>query len=786
MRRAILRCTACGLGILVLAAGAQPARAAALDRARKAWASACSDSATAALSGPALHFRLASLRAATAPRLTPRARFAAVCETDGLVAAEVARRQHAWRHNPAASGFDALADSICHHVPLDPLQRIVDYRDPRFRVEIEPFPGLDYRDACTYSLWLELQSDVGVMETKVVSHAGVADGKLTVMLQPGPVVDVVVGLDQGATLRATTRAALPIGRWFHLAIVFDRRHGLGVFVDGRPVELEPRAPAYRTGTRIRTLPGQVLYVGGLDRILPGLVDDVRLFDRALGPAEIGALFERRDVWPGLIGHWPFDDDGTTHATNRVRASAPGRIGSGVVVGEPGVTGLGGGRAYRFSRAREEWRARLGQLESAIAAAETRLLGTVPPSRAATPESILVRLRAHRAALVYYVAGVETNRLQAFVVVPDAPQPWHVVELGPLTPVTERVRRFQSALDSHTPYSPESESHVREASRDLAIRLWDPIEAVAGSHREVWLRLDPALHGIAFAALVDSAGRYLVERYAFAGAAPLRGRAGHSTQRAASGAVIAFGNPAYGAFPGIEAPPAWVPSPHGAEPRRGPGRATCLVPGRVLHGTHRELAQLRDLFALRGRTVRVLEWNAAYEHELRTVARAGSVLHLATHSYHLAPDCLPAVPRNPLTRAGLQMAGVARTRPEDSRAADDGLLSADEVARLDLESTALVAFSGCSTACGPAYAGDGPWSLPTAAWIAGAGASLATLWDVDDDAMPEQVTAFYRAWSADASPAVALQQALLETITRLRTGRGHAHPAIWAALVIEGM
>jgi CHAT domain-containing protein len=107
-------------------------------------------------------------------------------------------------------------------------------------------------------------------------------------------------------------------------------------------------------------------------------------------------------------------------------------------------------------------------------------------------------------------------------------------------------------------------------------------------------------------------------------------------------------------------------------------------------------------------------------------------------------------------------------------------------RLDLESTALVAFSGCSTARGPLHAGEGPWGLPVAAWIAGAGASLATLWDVDDDAMPEQVSAFYDAWSEGASPAVALQRALLATIARLRAARGHAHPATWAALVVEGL
>jgi hypothetical protein len=48
-------------------------------------------------------------------------------------------------------------------------------------------------------------------------------------------------------------------------------------------------------------------VGGTNYYLDGLIDDVRIYDRALSEEEVTLLYQGRDVSDGLAGHWRFDE-----------------------------------------------------------------------------------------------------------------------------------------------------------------------------------------------------------------------------------------------------------------------------------------------------------------------------------------------------------------------------------------------------------------------------------------------------------------------------------------------
>ena len=761
---------------------------AALASTRRAWTHACRDSASVALAAAAEGFREAALASLRFPGTPARQALALLVETDGLVATELARRGQLQHTSAGGDAVQALSDSLDHHVPLHPIQRIVDFQDARYRIEVDPYPALDVRDAFTVALWLRLEGEVSVDETKIWSHAGVSEGKATLMLRPGRTLDVLVVLETGSTLRARTAAPLPIGAWVHVAVVFDRRRDLQVFVDGKEVALQHRGKSQRAAAGVRPAPRQVLYLGGLDRILPGSLDDVRMYDRPLSPDEVGALVRRVDVRRGIIGHWPLDDTAGASAANSVHTGTLARIGSGVVCGVEGVPGLGRGRAMRFSRARQEWIDRMQHLESALVVAERRLLQAAPPPEPApSPELVLDRLRESRAVLVVYAADRERDRILVCVVAPNGESPWHFAVTQGLRAVEAKMSTFVDLVRDKDKSSSDSAARVRVLGRELAAILWDPVAPFVPSDVEVWLRLDPCLHALPFAALVGREGDDLVERHAFARVGPLRGmRTGSPPQAGEHATIVAFGNPAYGGFPGITAPLLWRDVRASTGVQRGPGSAACFVPGRALFGTHVELQRLRALGEKYGHGVRVQEWDDAYEKQLREAATTCTVLHFATHSYRLEAGCLPLAPWNPLTCVGLQMAGVARARSEENRADDDGLLSAHEISRLPLGDAALVVFSGCSTALGPEHAGEGPFGLPLAAWIAGAGASLATLWDVDDDTMPETMHAFYAAWLTGQSPARALQQASRQAKEATQSARRHTHAAHWAALVVEGL
>jgi Concanavalin A-like lectin/glucanases superfamily len=109
----------------------------------------------------------------------------------------------------------------------------------------------------------------------------------------------------------TIQSTTPIndGRWHHVAAVRVRATGaLQVFVDGK------REAEGTGGKQALTAPTQ-LTIGqiqtGLNRFR-GSLADVRIFDRPLSAAEIGALSQpegtKAEAGEGLVGWWRFDQD----------------------------------------------------------------------------------------------------------------------------------------------------------------------------------------------------------------------------------------------------------------------------------------------------------------------------------------------------------------------------------------------------------------------------------------------------------------------------------------------
>lgn len=114
--------------------------------------------------------------------------------------------------------------------------------------------------------------------------------------------------------------------------------------------------------------------------------------------------------------------------------------------------------------------------------------------------------------------------------------------------------------------------------------------------------------------------------------------------------------------------------------------------------------------------------------------------------------------------------------------DDGILHLYELQSHALPAN-LVVLSGCSTARGTRQAGEGMIGLQYAVRSAGAQASLATLWPVDDEATVEIMKVFYDGLKRGLPKDVALQKAQL---LYLDTNTGlEASPFFWAAAILSG-
>jgi CHAT domain-containing protein/tetratricopeptide (TPR) repeat protein len=149
-----------------------------------------------------------------------------------------------------------------------------------------------------------------------------------------------------------------------------------------------------------------------------------------------------------------------------------------------------------------------------------------------------------------------------------------------------------------------------------------------------------------------------------------------------------------------------------------------------------------------------------------------ILHLATHAV-LGTD-VPAGAA--LALAGANGCVPGRRPPAD----DDGLLTAAEVAQLDLAATELVVLPACDTGSGPGPVGEHVLGLRRAFLQAGSAAVVLSLWKVTDWHVKELLSDYYARLLGGEPRSVALRQARLALRTRFPD-----HPEYWGAFVCHG-
>jgi CHAT domain-containing protein len=192
---------------------------------------------------------------------------------------------------------------------------------------------------------------------------------------------------------------------------------------------------------------------------------------------------------------------------------------------------------------------------------------------------------------------------------------------------------------------------------------------------------------------------------------------------------------------------------------------------------------------------LLQGRAATEAAVKRYAPGRRVLHLATHGYFLAGPCDPAEPgeaggpvsvaaANPLLMAGLAFAG-ANHRAAAGDADDDGILTAAEIAAMDLSGVEWAVLSACDTGLGSIHSGEGVLGLRRAFRVAGAATVIMSLWPVDDVSTREWMTRLYAARKDGESTAAAVRAAMRGQLAARRAAGSSTHPFFWAGFVAAG-
>lgn len=179
-------------------------------------------------------------------------------------------------------------------------------------------------------------------------------------------------------------------------------------------------------------------------------------------------------------------------------------------------------------------------------------------------------------------------------------------------------------------------------------------------------------------------------------------------------------------------------------------------------------------------------------------RSPSILHLATHGVFVEDQpsspsmwtcsigedmgrLTPSQLENPMLRSMVCLAGAQTfldggTLPE---AAEDGLLTAEDVAGMDLTDTELVVLSACDTGRGTVKVGEGVFGLRRAFAIAGVRTLVMSLWKVPDDSTRLLMVHFYEGLCSGQPRGEALRTAQRQVRDR------YPDPYYWGAFILQG-
>ncbi|MGA2881628.1 MAG: CHAT domain-containing tetratricopeptide repeat protein [Bryobacteraceae bacterium] len=345
-----------------------------------------------------------------------------------------------------------------------------------------------------------------------------------------------------------------------------------------------------------------------------------------------------------------------------------------------------------------------------------------------------------------------------------------VDLGPAQPIDQAVRDLIAAandwsvsLSSHEKQAAASaEETSQEALRQLSKQL-APLRAridAAKTARRVRISPDGMLTLVPFAALSDTRGHFLIERFAISYLTAGRDLASSPTADQPAGpSVIALS-------PGRE----------GAE---------------HLDGAELEARALKQLIP----RSQLLAVGQATEQNIKSL-HSPALLHIVGHGLVRGNEDCSAQPGSPacslatldpgsramsLSAIVLEEAYGRGAKASQASPAQDGLLTALELQSLDFRGSEMLVLSQCRMADGVPSSGDGVYGMRRAAAIAGVKTFVAPLWDVSDSTERALMTRFYKELSLGRGRADALRLAMLQ-VMRMPQGKSFLY---WAPVILTG-
>jgi CHAT domain-containing protein/Tfp pilus assembly protein PilF len=324
------------------------------------------------------------------------------------------------------------------------------------------------------------------------------------------------------------------------------------------------------------------------------------------------------------------------------------------------------------------------------------------------------------------------------------------------------------------------SNRTDYARELFDLIWKPLENFLSNTNAVFISPAGLLHKVSFSAISKDENVFLSDIYDIHLISSM-GKSNniHDQDFVIENAML-FGGVNYGG--NADNPDSWS----------------------YLEGTLIETKKLVSIFEKYNANVNYFTGNKASEAAFKEKAPESDLLHIATHGFFFPdPEKVREEERkkttkgevefrggegfgvlsfknnvNPLMRSGLVLAGANNVwiSTERNSHVEDGVLTAHEVANLNLQNAKLVVLSACETGLGDIKGSEGVYGLQRAFKMAGAKYLIMSLWQVPDKETVEFMEIFYSKLLNYRD----IRKAFSETQREMRQ---KYDPFFWAAFVL---
>jgi CHAT domain-containing protein/tetratricopeptide (TPR) repeat protein len=387
-----------------------------------------------------------------------------------------------------------------------------------------------------------------------------------------------------------------------------------------------------------------------------------------------------------------------------------------------------------------------------------------------------------------------NKYLAVVLPSRSPERVQLVDLGPAKAIDETIRDFRSAMVGVGRRDAMSRAGVDarvdlEVGMNLRRAVFDPLMGSLEGRTRVYLAPDSSLCRIPFEVMPIAAGRMLIDDYEFSYLSVGRDICRVSPRPKSLSPPVVIADPDYD-FAGEGETTRDESERSTVRLRVGPEFRRSGMSFHRLNGTLDEGTRVAKFLG-------VQPWlgPAALASRMRSL-RSPAIMHVATHGFFLErPEkakrediddppsrafSLASQP-DPMLRSGIALAGINNwlrgEQPPEHVA--EGILTAADLAELDLRGTALVVLSACDTGLGDLQSGEGIVGLKRGLQLAGASTVVLSLWKVPDEQTTQLMSHFYEELASGVGIAAALRRA------QMTVRRKFADPVFWGGFICEG-